>query len=87
MAKSWWAKLSQRHKIITVAGAIVIAGLVFPLGNPITVQIFFSIYQPIFDSIANPIIADIAPQIGAEALVCIEEQGGTYNFEKLVCEI
>jgi len=45
------------------------------------------IYQSIFDAIADPIIADLAPEIGAEALDCTEEQGGTYNFNTFECEL
>jgi len=85
--KFWFNNLSAPHKVLVIAGVIVVAGMFFPPNNPITPQI----YSTIFNAIADPIIAqqtkEIAPTIGAEALSCIEQQRGTYNFKTLTCDL
>ncbi len=71
--------LTNTHKIILIIIVIVGLGLVFPPDDPITISIF--------NSITNSIVVSVAEQIGPEAVECIEDQGGTYNFQTLECDV
>ena len=68
-----------RLGIVTIIAVIVIIGFIFPPDNPITIQIF--------DAVASPIITFFAEDIGEDAVNCIEELSGTYNFQTLECEL
>jgi len=84
---SFWSKQKKVHKIIIIALFIIALGVIFPLGNPITIQIFNGIYQPIYDNIVAQETAKIAPAIVDQAVDCIERLGGTYNSFTLECEM
>jgi len=72
-------KLTDTHKIILVIVGIVALGFLFPPDNPITLQII--------NSITNSIIVSVAQDLGPEAVECIEDLGGSYNFQTLECDV
>jgi len=86
--KNFWDKLSTPKKGGLIIVLIVGVGLIFPpeflnMGDPWTIQIINAIANPIVESV----IADVAPEIGAEAIECIEDFGGTYNFATFECDM
>ena len=81
--KFFFNNLSTPHKVLTIAGIIVVAGFFFPPNDPWTFQIFNAITDPIIASVT----ADIAPIIGVEAEDCIEVQGGSYNYQTFKCDL